>query len=51
MSGAKKEIDIHIQLSNQIALDKAHEITNSIENEIKSVFPNSYSVVHIEPKR
>lgn len=49
-SGPKKEIDIHVQVSSELTVGKAHELSDSIENEIKSLFPNSYSVVHIEPE-
>lgn len=50
LSGSKREIDIHIQIKSDTTIGKAHEISNSIEKEIKSVFTGSHCVVHIEPE-
>lgn len=49
VSGARREIDVHIEVSSEISVGKAHELTSSIESEIKALYPNSYSVIHIDP--
>lgn len=48
-SGNTKEIDIHIQVINTDSLTETHNICSSIENEINSIFPDSYIVIHPEP--
>lgn len=48
-SGQKKEIDIHLKLSESYSLTQAHNICSHIEQDIKHVFPNSYVLIHPEP--
>ncbi|MBV7276142.1 cation transporter [Clostridium sp. PL3] len=48
-SGSKKEIDIHLKLSENYSLIQAHNLCSHIEKDIKHVFPNSYIIIHPEP--
>lgn len=48
-SGSKKEIDIHLKLSENYSLIQAHNLCSHIEKDIKLVFPNSYVIIHPEP--
>lgn len=48
-SGSKKEIDIHLKISDEFSLVQAHNLCDAIEEKIKHVFPNSYILIHAEP--
>jgi cation diffusion facilitator family transporter len=49
-SGGQREIDIHVQMKNQLQLEKAHELCTRAENDIKCKYPGSYVIIHMEPK-
>jgi len=49
-SGDRREIDVHIRMENSTTLIDAHNLCNQIEKDIKSVLPNSYITIHIEPE-
>jgi len=43
-------IDLDIEVEGSLSLDKAHAITQEVENNIKALIPNVYDVlVHVEP--
>lgn len=48
-SGNTREIDIHLLLDSNQSLVEAHEVCNCIESDIKIIFPNSYTLIHVEP--
>lgn len=48
-SGQNREIDIHIEISKDASLVEAHNICDSIESEVGTLFPNSYITIHAEP--
>lgn len=48
-SGETKEIDIHINVEGNYSLIEVHNICNSLESEIKFIFPGSYVLIHAEP--
>lgn len=48
-SGVTREIDIHLLLDSTQSLVEAHNVCNSIEKDIKTIFPNSYTLIHAEP--
>lgn len=48
-SGSKKEIDIHLKISDEFSLVQAHNLCDAVEEDIKNVFPNSYILIHAEP--
>lgn len=48
-SGSTREIDIHVILREDTSLLQAHNICDLVENEIKSIFPGSYVMIHTEP--
>ena len=48
-SGEKKEIDIHINIEGDYSLIEVHDICNSVESDIQSVFPGAYVLIHAEP--
>ncbi|OIO29168.1 MAG: hypothetical protein AUJ60_05720 [Nitrospirae bacterium CG1_02_44_142] len=44
-------LDVHILVNPKISVEKAHEIADSVEEKIKTVFPSVLDiVVHIEPE-
>lgn len=47
--GEKKEIDIHINIEGDYSLIEVHNICNGVENDIQSIFPGSYVLIHAEP--
>jgi cation diffusion facilitator family transporter len=48
-SGQRREIDIHLKVDKTTSLTDAHGLCDSIENNIKSTFSDSYTTIHIEP--
>jgi cation diffusion facilitator family transporter len=51
MSGKQRQIDIHIHVDGTMDVNAAHDLCNSIEHDIKSVFAETYVVIHVEPYR
>lgn len=47
--GAHKEITFHINLPKQMSVEKAHTLTDQIENQIKMDM-NIISTIHVEPQ-
>ncbi|PJI07153.1 MULTISPECIES: cation diffusion facilitator family transporter [Clostridium] len=47
--GNTREIDIHIQIVGTDSLEKTHNICSDIEKQIKTIFPDSCTVIHPEP--
>lgn len=50
-SGQRREIDLHLRLNKDSSLSDAHNICDSIENDIRLVYPDSYVLIHVEPER
>lgn len=48
-SGQNREIDIHVEISEDISFVKANKICDSIESEVKNIFPASCITIHAEP--
>jgi cation diffusion facilitator family transporter len=48
-SGSQRYIDLHLVMSRDINLEKAHQVCDQIESEIKSELPESSVVIHVEP--
>ena len=48
-SGSKREIDIHLKISDEFSLVQAHNLCDTIEEEITLVFTNCYILIHAEP--
>ncbi len=48
-NGNTREIDIHLLIDSNHSLVEAHNICNYIERDIKTIFPNSYTLIHVEP--
>jgi cation diffusion facilitator family transporter len=48
-AGNQRHVDFHLMMAKDISLDRAHEICNSIEIEIKNKLPESSVTAHIEP--
>jgi cation diffusion facilitator family transporter len=47
--GSRYFLDMNVMLSKDSSLEKAHQITTQIEEEIASLLPNSDVIVHTEP--
>jgi cation diffusion facilitator family transporter len=48
-AGAQRHIDLHLVLARETHVDDAHELCDSIEDEIKKELDGSEVLVHIEP--
>ncbi len=48
-SGSQLFVDLTISLDKNITFEKAHSVTEDIEKEIKSLFPNAIISIHPEP--
>jgi cation diffusion facilitator family transporter len=48
-SGSHRHIDVHILLDDHLSLVKAHEITEEVEDQIRSALPNVSISIHTEP--
>lgn len=48
-SGQRREVDIHLKLDDATTLTEAHSLCNTVEQDIKALFPECYVLIHIEP--
>ena len=48
-SGPYRNVDYHLIVPAQMPICEAHDIAETIENEIKEAFPNTCIVTHVEP--
>lgn len=48
-SGQRREVDIHLKLDDSTTLTEAHSLCNTVEQDIKALFPECYVLIHIEP--
>lgn len=49
MSGARREIDVHIVVRRDSSLIEAHEIADDMERRIAALFPSANVVIHTDP--
>lgn len=49
-SGAERYIDLHLVLARNVGLETAHDLCDHLEEEIKTRFPHSHTIIHIEPE-
>ncbi len=42
-------VDFHLKLDRRLSLQKAHEISDAVENEIKKKFPRADILIHLDP--
>jgi len=42
-------IELHLEIDGNVTLNKAHEITENVENKIKEIYPNSQILIHQDP--
>jgi divalent metal cation (Fe/Co/Zn/Cd) transporter len=47
-AGNYKYIDFHLNLSDDMLVREAHDLCDTIENDIKSTFKNSEVTIHVE---
>jgi ferrous-iron efflux pump FieF len=48
-AGADVFIELHLELSGDLRLDQAHDITHEVEARIREAFPDADIIVHQEP--
>lgn len=48
-SGDRRELDVHIIIDSSTFIDKAHELCDRIEEDIKKLLPDINILIHIEP--
>lgn len=49
-AGPKSFIQLHLEMNGQMALWRAHEIADEVENELLQAFPNSEVIIHQDPQ-
>ena len=49
-TGLKYFIQFHVEVNDELSLMEAHDVSEEIEDRLKKAFPNSESIVHIDPK-
>ena len=49
-SGQITFIQMHLEMDPVLSLEKAHQISDEVEAEIKKVFPNSEIIIHEDPE-
>jgi cation diffusion facilitator family transporter len=48
-AGGERYIDLHLVLAKTVDLQTAHDLCSHLEEEIKTRFPRSQTIIHIEP--
>lgn len=48
-SGSDRFIDLHLVVSRELSIEKAHGLADHIEEDIKARFPRCSVIIHIEP--
>lgn len=48
-SGSDRFVDLHLVVHKKLNVEKAHNLSDSIENDIKERFPRTSVIIHIEP--
>jgi len=51
MSGPSLFADVHIRLNPRMTVEKAHEITEKIQKNVRAELPNLEVTVHVEPEK
>jgi len=51
MSGPSLFADVHIRLNPRMTVEKAHEITEKIQKNVRAEIPNLEVTVHVEPEK
>ena len=49
-TGLEYFIQFHVEVEDSLSLLEAHEVSEGIEESLKKAYPNSESIVHIDPK-
>lgn len=50
-TGGSLQMDMHILLPDDPSLEKAHDLSEHLESDIREIFPSSVVVIHMEPVR
>jgi cation diffusion facilitator family transporter len=48
-AGARRFVDFHLLVPGELTVQRAHDVTNRIEDAVESAIPRSETTVHIEP--
>jgi ferrous-iron efflux pump FieF len=48
-SGTDTFIQLHIELDGELTLEQAHDISDTVEEEIRAAFPNAEVIIHQDP--
>lgn len=49
-SGVDIFVQFHIEMDPQMPLQRAHEVSDAVEREIKAAFPNAWVIIHQDPE-
>ena len=48
-SGSVKFIDLHLVVPRKWSIEEAHQLSDTIEKEIREILPNTQVIIHIDP--
>jgi cation diffusion facilitator family transporter len=48
-AGSQRYIDLHLVMPRQVSLEKAHEMCDHLEKDMKARLPNTDITIHVEP--
>ena len=48
-SGSRRFLDVHIQLEDDMSLRDAHQLTEDLEDQLRTILPNLSVLIHMEP--
>lgn len=48
-AGSHRHVDVHVLISDTLSFVTAHDISEEIEDRLRSTLPNTHVIVHIEP--
>jgi cation diffusion facilitator family transporter len=48
-SGARRHVDVHVQMDDDLSFRAAHELAEEIEDALRAALPDTDAIVHAEP--
>jgi cation diffusion facilitator family transporter len=48
-TGSERQIDLHLTVPSSLSVEESHDLSDRLEQEIKSALPMTTTVIHVEP--
>jgi divalent metal cation (Fe/Co/Zn/Cd) transporter len=48
-AGSERFVELHLVMPRDVTVEKAHEMCDHLEQDIKTKLPNSSIMIHVEP--